>query len=252
MSRLYVRPPQYDWGYDWFDDCPPPRVTFTHRPARLAVQLPPCKPHAGINTDWRSGKCAVLHKDYSSYALLPAPSVQSQASLPAPPPAQPEALQPAPPRATRGIAASRSSATDASETCGGAGHCRASHTRSRTSGTRGGYFRLRCRRGPRLGIGLRCSPPTLPSPAPLAAPTAGVRRDDDRSEAIEHAPDLRRAPGAAARSRDALLFKPAAMPVRLVTPAACSSAMIGSPVSHWRPPCAMPTTFSSSTRRQGR
>jgi hypothetical protein len=154
--------------------------------------------------------------------------------------------------ATRGIAASRSSATDASETCGGAGHCRASHTRSRTSGTRGGYFRLRCRRGPRLGIGLRCSPPTLPSPAPLAAPTAGVRRDDDRSEAIEHAPDLRRAPGAAARSRDALLFKPAAMPVRLVTPAACSSAMIGSPVSHWRPPCAMPTTFSSSTRRQGR
>jgi hypothetical protein len=97
MSRLYVRPPQYDWGYDWFDDCPPPRVTFTHRPARLAVQLPPCKPHAGINTDWRSGKCAVLHNDYSSYALLPAPSVQSQASLPAPPPAQPEALQPAPP-----------------------------------------------------------------------------------------------------------------------------------------------------------
>jgi hypothetical protein len=156
------------------------------------------------------------------------------------------------PSATRGIAASRSSATDASETCGGAGHCRASHTRSRTSGTRGGYFRLRCRRGPRLGIGLRCSPPTLPSPAPLAAPTGGVRRDDDRSEAIEHAPDLRRAPGAAARSRDALLFKPAAMPVRLVTPAACSSAMIGSPVSHWRPPCAMPPTFSSSTRRQGR
>ena len=109
--------------------------------------------------------------------------------------------------ATRGIAASRSSATDASETCGGAGHCRASHTRSRTSGTRGGYFRLRCRRGPRLGIGLRCSPPTLPSPAPLAAPTGGVRRDDDRPEAIEHAPDWRRAPGAAARSRDALLVQ---------------------------------------------
>lgn len=144
--------------------------------------------------------------------------------------------------ATRGIAASRSSATDASETCGGAGHCRASHTQSRTSGTRGGYFRLRCRRGPRLGIGLRCSPPTLPSPAPLAAPTGGVRRDDDRSEAIEHAPDRRRAPGAAARSRDALSFKPAAMPVRLVTPAACSSAMIGSP--YRVEPAASPAMFA--------
>jgi hypothetical protein len=97
----HVRPPQYAWGYDWPDDCPPPccgRVTFTYPPAhaRVAVQLPPCKPHAGINTDWSGNKCAMLHKS-SSYALLPAPPAQSQASQPAPS-AQPQASQPAPPR----------------------------------------------------------------------------------------------------------------------------------------------------------
>jgi hypothetical protein len=91
----HVRPPQYAWGYDWFDDCPPPYFTQPP-PARVAVHLPRCKPHAGINTDWRGNKCAVLHKNYSSYALLPAPPTQPQASLPAPP-AQPQASPPVPP-----------------------------------------------------------------------------------------------------------------------------------------------------------
>jgi hypothetical protein len=95
----YVRPPQYAWGYDWLDDCPPPyygRVRFTNPPpahARVAVHLPPCKPHAGINTDWSGDQCAMLHKS-SSYALLPAPSAQPQASQPGPL-AQPQGSQPA-------------------------------------------------------------------------------------------------------------------------------------------------------------
>jgi hypothetical protein len=38
----HVRPPQYAWGYDWPDDCAPPRVTYTHPAhARVALQLPP-------------------------------------------------------------------------------------------------------------------------------------------------------------------------------------------------------------------
>ena len=106
----HVRPPHYAWGYDWPDDCPPPYygwVTFAHPPrAQVAVDLPRCKPHAGVNTDWSGNKCAPLHKS-SSYALLPAPSAQPQASLPAPPlqppasqpalPAQPKTSQSAPP-----------------------------------------------------------------------------------------------------------------------------------------------------------
>jgi hypothetical protein len=97
----HVRPPQYAWGYDWPDDCPPPyygRVRFTNPPpahARVAVHLPPCKPHAGIKTDWSDDKCAMLHKS-SSYALLPAPPAQQpQASQPTPP-SQPQVSQPAP------------------------------------------------------------------------------------------------------------------------------------------------------------
>jgi len=99
----HVRPPQYAWGYDWFDDCPPPYFTQPP-PARVAVHLPRCKPHAGINTDWRGNKCAMLHKNYSSYALLPAPPTQPQASLPAPP-AQPTPPKPAAEPATVGQAA---------------------------------------------------------------------------------------------------------------------------------------------------
>jgi hypothetical protein len=98
----HVRPPQYAWGYDWPGDCPPPYYPAPAR-VRVAVHLPPCKPHAGVNTDWSGNKCAPLHKS-SSYALLPAPpqaslsapAVQPHASLSAPP-AQPQASQPAPP-----------------------------------------------------------------------------------------------------------------------------------------------------------
>jgi hypothetical protein len=125
MAR-HMRPAHYVWGYDWPDDCPPPyyrRVIFTHPApahARVALQLPPCQPHAGVNTDWSGGKCALLHRN-SSYALLtspPAQLVESQ-SVPAtqtpvtripvapapvlqPPqapvlqPPQPQALEPAP------------------------------------------------------------------------------------------------------------------------------------------------------------
>jgi len=107
----HMRPPQYAWGYDWPDDCPPlyyGRVRFTDPPpahARVALHFPPCQPRAGINTDWSGNKCAMLHTS-SSYAMLTAPPVQSQASQPIPPahpqasqppPAQSQASQPAPP-----------------------------------------------------------------------------------------------------------------------------------------------------------
>jgi hypothetical protein len=125
MAR-HMRPAHYVWGYDWPDDCPPPsyrRVIFTHPApahARVALQLPPCQPHAGVNTDWSGHTCALLHRN-SGYALLtspPAQLVESQ-SVPAtqtpvtripvapapvlqPPqapvlqPPQPHALEPAP------------------------------------------------------------------------------------------------------------------------------------------------------------
>jgi hypothetical protein len=125
----HVRPAQYDWGYNWSDDCPPPyygRVTFAHVPpahARVALQLPPCQPRAGVNTDWSGSKCAVLHYTSSYALLLPSPPTQPPASPSAartqtlalhPPepqaspsapstqtpvlqPPQPQALQPAPP-----------------------------------------------------------------------------------------------------------------------------------------------------------
>jgi hypothetical protein len=82
MSRLHVRPYQYNWDYDWFDDCPPhphSRVTFTPPPtrARPFVDLPPCKPHVGVNTDWSGNKCAELSESSSlSVQPTPVPSVQ--------------------------------------------------------------------------------------------------------------------------------------------------------------------------------
>jgi hypothetical protein len=97
----HVRPPQYDWGYDWPDDCPPlfyGPVRFTNPPPvhpRAAIELPPCTPRAGVNTDWSGNKCAPLHDD-ASYALLPAPPAHPQVWHPAPS-AQPQASQPAPP-----------------------------------------------------------------------------------------------------------------------------------------------------------
>jgi hypothetical protein len=80
MAR-HMRPAHHVWGYDWPDDCPPPyyrRVIFTHPApahARVALQLPPCQPHAGVNTDWSGDKCALLHRN-SSHALLTSPPAQ--------------------------------------------------------------------------------------------------------------------------------------------------------------------------------
>ena len=79
----HVWPPQYAWGYDWPDDCAPPRVTYTHPPpahARVALHLPPCQPRAGVNTDWSADNCAKLHRNFS-YTLLPSHPAQSPGSL---------------------------------------------------------------------------------------------------------------------------------------------------------------------------
>jgi hypothetical protein len=80
MSHLDVRPYQYNWDYDWSDDCPPPphsRVTFTPPPARArpSVDLPPCKPHGGVNTDW-SGSAEL--SESSSLSVRPTPVLSVQ------------------------------------------------------------------------------------------------------------------------------------------------------------------------------
>jgi hypothetical protein len=82
MSHLHVRPYQYNWDYDWSDDCPPPphsRVTFTPPPARARpfVDLPPCKPHGGVNTNWSGNKCAELSES-SSLSVQPTPVLSVQ------------------------------------------------------------------------------------------------------------------------------------------------------------------------------
>jgi hypothetical protein len=82
MSHLHVRPYQYNWDYDWSDDCPPPphsRVTFTPPPARArpAVDLPACKPHGGVNTNWSGNKCAELSES-SSLSVQPTPVLSVQ------------------------------------------------------------------------------------------------------------------------------------------------------------------------------
>jgi hypothetical protein len=82
MSHLDVRPYQYNWDYDWSDDCPPPphsRVTFTPPPARArpSVDLPPCKPRGGVNTNWSGNKCAELNES-SSLSVQPTPVAQQQ------------------------------------------------------------------------------------------------------------------------------------------------------------------------------
>ena len=69
-------------GHDWSDDCPPPphsRVTFTPPPARVrpSVDLPPCKPHGGVNTNWSGNKCAELSES-SSLSVQPTPVAQQQ------------------------------------------------------------------------------------------------------------------------------------------------------------------------------
>ena len=82
MSHLHVRPYQCNWDYDWSDDCPPPphsRVTFTPPPARARpfVDLPPCKPHGGVNTNWSGNKCAGLSES-SSLSVQPTSVAQQQ------------------------------------------------------------------------------------------------------------------------------------------------------------------------------
>jgi hypothetical protein len=54
-------------------------VTFTPPPARARpfVDLPPCKPHGGVNTNWSDNKCAELSESSSlSVQPTPVPSVQ--------------------------------------------------------------------------------------------------------------------------------------------------------------------------------
>jgi hypothetical protein len=82
MSDLHVRPYQYNWDYGWSDDCPPPphsRVTFTPPPARAQpfVDLPPCKPRGGVNTNWSGNKCAELSES-SSLSVQPTPVLSVQ------------------------------------------------------------------------------------------------------------------------------------------------------------------------------
>jgi hypothetical protein len=82
MSHLHVRPYHYNWDYDWSDDCQPPphsQVTFTTPPARArtSVDLPPCKPRGGVNTNWNGNKCAELSES-SGLSVQPAPLAQQQ------------------------------------------------------------------------------------------------------------------------------------------------------------------------------
>jgi hypothetical protein len=82
MSDLHVRPYQYNWDYDWSHDCSPPphsRVTFTPPPARAppSVDLPPCKPRGGVNTNWSGNKCAELSES-SSLSVQPTPVAPQQ------------------------------------------------------------------------------------------------------------------------------------------------------------------------------
>jgi hypothetical protein len=54
-------------------------VTFTPPPtrARPFVNLPPCKPHGGVNTDWSGNKCAELSVS-SSLPVQPTPVLSVQ------------------------------------------------------------------------------------------------------------------------------------------------------------------------------
>jgi hypothetical protein len=44
---------------------------------RPSVDLPPCKPHGGVNTNWSGNKCAEL-SERSSLSVQPTPVVQEQ------------------------------------------------------------------------------------------------------------------------------------------------------------------------------
>ena len=80
----HVRMNRDPWGRVWLDDCPPPPrvVGTTSAPplarGRLIVELPPCKPQGGVNTDWSGNKCSTLPA--SSYqSVLPTPETRLEA-----------------------------------------------------------------------------------------------------------------------------------------------------------------------------
>jgi len=83
ISHLYGRMHRDPWRYYEFDDCPPPHIgrKVVEQPparARLTVELPPCKPHGGINTDWSGNKCAT-RREHSSQVALSTPQTRPEA-----------------------------------------------------------------------------------------------------------------------------------------------------------------------------
>jgi hypothetical protein len=92
MPHLHVQAHRDSGEVSWLDDCPPPhsgRATLFQPPAptaRLSVNLPPCKPHGGINTDWAGHKCATLRESAKA-----AQTSQTQAETPKPQPQPPKA-----------------------------------------------------------------------------------------------------------------------------------------------------------------
>jgi len=98
----YARPYRDPWGYVWLDDCPPPPRVVRTAPApppareRLVVELPPCKPHGGVNTDWSGNKCSTRIVEQVPASLT---VTQNQRVVLTPPQTGPEAPkleQPAP------------------------------------------------------------------------------------------------------------------------------------------------------------
>jgi hypothetical protein len=108
-AMSHVRLHREPWGYYWFDDCPPPhlgRKAVGQPPAhaRLTVELPPCKPQAGINTDWSGNKCAL--REGPNQGALPTPQTRPEA---------PQTRQQAPPaKADAGTVAQASGGNHAS------------------------------------------------------------------------------------------------------------------------------------------
>jgi hypothetical protein len=109
-AMSHVRLHREPWGYYWFDDCPPPhlgRKAVDQPPAhaRLTVELPPCKPQGGINTDWSGNKCAL--REGPNQDALPTPQTRPEA---------PQTQQQAPPaKADAGTAGQAGGGNDASD-----------------------------------------------------------------------------------------------------------------------------------------
>ena len=64
-------------------------------PARLKVELPPCKPHDGINTDWSGNKCSIRSSGQIA-DLAPASPQRVVLTPPQTGPEAPKFEQPAP------------------------------------------------------------------------------------------------------------------------------------------------------------